>query len=342
VVAGPDVIEHLEVAALGPAFGPLVEMPFDQSAVAPDLGWQRLPRVAIEVRRDATLGEILTRAAGQLGVRAIPNADLPEGWRPVESEPDPIFDLPVLVGFFVPGDGPAVRSSPKGGLLPVVDAQGAVHMLRFKDAPIGGLLDAYEGGLMEGDPRRPYLVLYPPGGGDLLLSDWEALRQAVRLAWDIAAVISQVAWIGAASRWLLQRLRRLGKAAEPIAAESVQLSDRGLDPIGVSLLLRRRDRWTTADVARLLACTPQHAEGLLVGLGWKYCSDEAAWRPGRVDLVALSSEPRIADTLVAARDQPLRRRVLRVGRAVLAVRWRLTRDKATGLRWRIVNRLRDR
>lgn len=337
-VADPDVVARLEITARGPAFEPLVEMPFAQSAVAQDRGWQGLPRVAIETKRSESLGEILTRAAGEFGVRARRNAELPEDWRPADDAPDPIFDLPALVGFFVPGDGPAVRSRVSGGVLPVVDARGAVHMLRFKDAPIGGLIDAYAAGLMDGDPQRPYLVLFPPGGGDLLLSEWEALEQAARLAWDMTAVISQLTWIGAGARWLLRRLRKQGNAAESIAAETVQLSDRGLDPMNLSLLLQRRDWWTTEEVARLLACTSQHAEGLLVGLGWNYCPDEAAWRLGRAKLVELTSAPDVADVLVSVKNQTLRRRAWRVGRAVLAARWRTARDKATGLRWKVTNR----
>jgi hypothetical protein len=129
--------------------------------------------------------------------------------------------------------------------------------------------------LFEGDPRVPCpWFCYPQGGGGLgfltdLVSTWETLKTVV----EIAGVGLGIVEIG---RRIRERMNR-GERVIPSrfdAGWSERLG-RPQDLVG-SLSGEAR---TADDVAKLLRCNPNEAEGILWSMGFVF--EDGAWSPPR-------------------------------------------------------------
>jgi hypothetical protein len=258
-----------EVALIANPAAPFKPGPIDASFYAQPYSQRR--RVTLEVEEKESLASVLERAAATMNLRP-PNDPWLGGH----------FDAAHRkIAFYKQADenGPIRRS--KGrlllGELTVVDRDGhaifGVHDLRT--VRVSDLLRSAEAGTIEGDPLRPYLIL-DDGWGDAPPADWATVHAGLEVAWEVlkaAAVITGAA-TGAmkAREWLLERL---GRSREALQANT-EWAQRGYRPDQFESLLLTRT-WQTAELAGLLGCTEEQAEGVLWTLGYAFNEEDGTW-----------------------------------------------------------------
>jgi hypothetical protein len=120
-----------------------------------------LEKFELDVADDETLGSVLERAARH-------------------------WDVPYyrhVVAFYRPDHGLTGHATRWRGMLPLVDSRGRVSWGHsFETIQYAELRRSGEAGALDGDPRRPYLILQPPAGNGVL-PDWPTLISFLDVVW---------------------------------------------------------------------------------------------------------------------------------------------------------------
>lgn len=263
--------------------------------------FSELPAVTVSAEGEETLRAALGRAGDRLGVGMLDTEKAYQRqsrahrrWfrrkvrdrREIISDPrnrDPgrrFEDQLRFAAFVLPGDeeaGPAVLRNKSLHLrrAATVDVIGLarwdVHPL---DARIDDLVRAGDAGLLDGDPRRPYLIVAVPAGDPGVFSaTWGALEEAFEIIWAAVSVTGT----GYSAIKGFQAVReRFGKAKTVVELRRGDWENRGARPSDLSVVLASRPR-TSAEVAALLGCSGVEAEALMWGLGFEQ-ADDRRWR----------------------------------------------------------------
>ena len=287
---------EITVAVLGPPFRPFIVAPdaLSVETTGPAVAYAERPKVTLVVAPNETLGSALTQAAVQFGFREMTAEEAAAQW----GKGTPVFPLSEIirfVDFYRPGDSVEAHHEPILGELTGVDSEGVAYRRRWQDCPFEDLIRSRDEGLLPGDPLRLYLVPYPPGGGDVWITTWDALRASLDGIWWI---LDKVGILGGAWGAYEVARRRVKAARSAIAENASHWSERGIDPADMDLILNTRAEWRPSNVAALFDCTEEQAEGVLVARGWRYDEARAVWRP------ATGFRSRVAE---AAAAQPLAR-----------------------------------
>jgi hypothetical protein len=258
---GPDQVT-VTVAAFGPSFSHELGL-FTGPSLAdqgPDVAYADRLKAVLDVEADETLGSVIDRAAAEFGVA--PGNEF-GGVRMSE----------VITGvvFYRPEDEHGLqRPEPWPDSIRVLDDTGAPswavpwRFVRYRE-----LLAASEAGLVNGDPRRPYLWPVIPQGeptviGILLLAALWSLKQVLTGALEE---------LGANT--LRAALKRINDVNE-LVETSTEWQERLARPDQFVTYLRQQPR-TTEEAAELLHCSPQDAESVLWGMGFGYDAKSGTW-----------------------------------------------------------------
>lgn len=244
---------EIEVGALGPAFGHDLQQPVfdgDQFLDQPlELPWQDRKRVSISANVATSLGDVIDEAAEKLGVRI---------------QLGPISRRVPCIAFYE-GD--------QYSYLRTVDGDGQPGWaLRWNDIRLGELITSADGGLVEGDPRRPmFWPVIPQGiftdvGGAFLFmwAMWEHYL-AARETGDIV-------------RSMLRRLQRGRAAGDAPPGELNEAWTNTFRRVTDFMAFLDRPR-TIEEVAEETGMSPTDAEGVLLALGFTEGHD-STWSPG--------------------------------------------------------------
>jgi hypothetical protein len=265
----PIVATEMVVAVYGPSQGQ--DLPPESRVFkgpqfedqGPEVSFEDRVKVRIDTADDMKLGEIIDSAAVALGVSG------PEGRRASWIIP--------IIGFFEPGWPP---DPPNGWYysLRTVDERGKPSWdILWQFIRVDELIASSRAGLFDGDPQVPCLwFCYPQGGagpGFLidLVSTWETLKTLV----EIVGVGLGLGQIGRAIKERLDRGERV--VSDRFDAGWSERLGRPQDLVD-SLSSQAR---TAADVAKLLRCKPNEAEGILWSMGFVF--EDGAWSPPRSD-----------------------------------------------------------
>lgn len=260
----------VEIALIANPAAPFEPGPIDASFYAQPYRERR--RVTLQVPPEESLASVLERAAAALELRPPTDHWLGGHFEAAHRK----------IAFYKPDDetGPIRRS--KGrlllGELTLTDQNGraifGVHDLRtvrFSD-----LLRSGQAGTIEGDPLRPYLIL-DDGWGDAPPVDWVTVEAGLEAAWEIvkAAAVVTGAATGAVKvrKWLLGRL---GRGRESLH-ENQEWAQRGYRPDQFESLVLTRE-WQTDELADLLDCSEDQAEGVLWIMGYVLDEREGTWK----------------------------------------------------------------
>ena len=246
--------------------------PFER--VAPEAEWNRpyaeRQKVVLDIDPAESLAHVLERAAAAMGFA--PPAD--ERWR--------FRGAHAKVAFYRPEDEHGFHPRPLPrfllGQLTLVDDYGhaifGVHdfrAVRYRD-----LLRASEAGTLDGDPRRPYLIIEAPYG-DWIGPDWPTLLEGLEVAWRVVEHVATAGGALAAGKFAVDQIRkRLRRGIDAIEANP-QWAQRGSMPYQVIALASQRE-WRADELAPLLGCATDEAEGVLSALGFAPDSDRHVWR----------------------------------------------------------------
>jgi hypothetical protein len=254
--------------------------------------WEQLPKVVVPAKPQDSLRDVLVRGAEALGVSLTPMAskahDANRKGAAPSSVAEAVVDMIAYAAFRredddEKGDGTEgvlrrEARSRKHLVLAVRDSAG--HALWRRPpftATMAELIDAYEVGLLQGDPLRPYLVLVIPQGGIGLIAEWQQLQQSLEAAWHLSGVAAQIAgafsFFGFVNRFIQ---RNSGEAARAIERNSPDWTQRGAAPADLEELLATKP-WRSAEVAALLGCSESEAEAILWGLGFTPQGDGGPW-----------------------------------------------------------------
>jgi len=278
------VSESIEVvvALVGDPTQPLPEILPERFWLQP---YSERQTVALDVRPDESVGDVLQRAVEQSGAPG----------------------MGARIAFYAPDDEQQLNPRRASPTVPLVDDAGRVTWRHYWYEPTyGELLRSGEAGALNGDPRRPYLLL-EPGRGNGFLSDWPTILTvlvAVRYALGLVADMD-----GAAS--VVDRLRRKTRAAsDVIEAKGDDWSSRNGDPYDVAEWLDDRP-WLPADLVPLLGCTEDQAEAMLWAFGFAQ-ADSGLWRRNADEEARLLGETTFAGIhLFQHADEEQMRRIVR-------------------------------
>ncbi len=255
------------------------ERPFETMALESE--WARpydeRPKAELTVDEGQTLAEVLEAAAEQLDLRP-----------PAEHYNPTFVGTYNKVAFYKPEDehGFADRHVPRYLLseLTLIDDRGqaifGVHNLR--GVRYSDLLRAAEGGVLNGDPLRPYLVI-EVGYGDAPPPDWGLVFEGLKVLRETLQVAGEVGGVLALGKLVIDAVReRLGRGQEALESNPEWML-RGYSPYQFTALILSRD-WSPAELAQVLGCSEQEAKGVLWVLGfaddeagrWQLDGDEAA------------------------------------------------------------------
>lgn len=262
-----------------------------------DASWAELPKEQIRAKPTDSLGSVLERAAGELGVTLTPGAERAhrrnQAGNGANTPAGAVLAMLAYAGFRradddLPGDGRegSVRrdsQARKHTVLLVRDSERRIVWRRPAFAvTMGELIDAAEAGLLEGDPLCPYLILTIPQGIIGLPGDWAQLRQELEAIWTLSGIAAQIAgalsFLGFVRRYAV---RHSGRAAKAVEKHSAAWAERGASPADLNRLLASGP-WTTAEVAALLGCTELEAEAILWAFGFSLENDGTWVPPSRV------------------------------------------------------------
>ena len=214
-----------------------------------DVPYAERAKVEIDVPEDTPLGHALQAAAVELGVPGPP-------WEPNKAY------RPAFVAFYREDrdrDFGRLRSE-----VSLLDEDGRVRWTHsWRDELISEYLCAGNAEVLDGDPRRPYLVLQPEIGNGVL-ADFPTFVELWKLWWEIANKVAIVAGIYAA--WdLLKRKPRPRKptdSPEIVEGHYAEWKRNGGRPDNLLDFLGQRP-WHEEDLAHALGCTSDEAEALL-------------------------------------------------------------------------------
>jgi hypothetical protein len=268
------VAERIEVvvAVIGdprgyPANGPVL---YD---VLPEKYWSvpysARDKVTLQVEPDETLGDVLRRAA---------------------------LHWSTMVGAHVAFYRPEDEGSPPrrmGPVVPLIDEHGRVTFGHyFGDVRYVDLLRSADAGALDGDPRRPYLILQP-GIGNGVLPDWHTIQTIWQTVEYVATALATAGGAGAAllgaKKATIDRLRKRAKDTQAVVAEkSEDWVSRNGEPYDFGEWLDDRP-WLPAEIAPLLACTEGEAEAVLWAFGFAP-SESGLWRKNATEEARLCAE----------------------------------------------------
>lgn len=232
-------------------------------------------KLTFEVEETDALGAVLRRALQALDVPGPPS---PGGGA---------FD-PAFIGFYS-----AHRQDDFGRLQPEVtllDERNRVRWTgRWLDEPMSEFLRAGDAGVLDGDPRRPYLILQP-GIGNGVLVDWQTLVELWKLWWDVAdkaAILGGLwaLWEGASRRLKNRQGPTPPESPEIVSGLYANWQANGGRPDNFLHFLGQRP-WPLDDLAEALGCTREQAEALLIGFGHERNS-AGLWVPGTSEAARL-------------------------------------------------------
>jgi hypothetical protein len=282
----------LRVVVAGTPTGPTFA--YEGTEPSPGASWAELPKATILADPGETLGSVLGRAAGELGVivpfevvRINANIRAQEGKPPQPAAG--VADGLWYAAFHRPDDDepPEVPEgsrrrdarSRRPTVLVVRDSQGRALWRRPPfTATMGELVDAHQVGLLVGDPLKPYLVLSIPQGLVDVLGEWRHLQEALEAGWQLRGaaleLITLFSFLGAVRRRLR---RRSADAARVVERNAPDWAARGAAPEDLRRLLASRPR-RGSEIAALLGCSEAEAEAILWGLGFTP-RDDGTWTP---------------------------------------------------------------
>jgi hypothetical protein len=160
-----------------------------------------------------------------------------------------------------------------------VDEEGCAIWGRYwKAVPYSDLISAAEAGALDGDPFRPYLVIQPEVGNGLGV-DWPTVINL----WDLAYYVLDRAAVFIAGRigakMVIDRLRARTRGGRDVTSHRYrEWRARGANPYSLRTFLAEQPR-TSADVARLLGCSREEADAVLLALGFSQAEGSDEWIP---------------------------------------------------------------
>ena len=260
---------RITVALLGVLGEDLGFVPEDQWV----LPWGERQQIELEVEDSESLRAVKNRALAEFGL-------------PV---PDWAADLSGAYPF-VSFDGDAHEDGRPWlhTTLALVDDQGravwGVH--DFGLVPYAQLVASAHAGVVRGDPTRLLVAtLHPQGNG--LYVDWDSLMYAWETAFTVLEHVAAIAGAAEGVRRLRGTLKdRLQRGRGALERNKPRWGQRGADPLDLVYLLRSRD-WATADLARVLDCSQDDVEALLVSFGWLDEDGDERWEPADEDAARL-------------------------------------------------------
>lgn len=232
-----------------------------------EMPWADREKVELEVAEDETLRSVLERAGNTFG------ASTP-GWT------GPRFtDEIYFIDFYREGQRVQLRRE-----VALVDDQERVYWTHgWMDLPYREFRRAGEAGTLDGDPRRPYLLLQP-GIGNGVLVDLSMLIELWQLFWTTLDFLWTDAGDEVLKGWglyeIARRLRksRARRAPDVVHEHREDWREREVRP-GNLMALVRQHPWTAEQIARLLDCSTDETEVLLIGYGCEQGEDDR-WRIG--------------------------------------------------------------
>lgn len=159
----------------------------------------------------------------------------------------------------------------------LVDEEGhaVFGVTNTQDIRYADLMRASEAGTIDGDPLRPYLIVERPYG-DVPPPDWPTVITGMDVLWRAIEGAAAVGGTWFFGREVLSRVRdRLSRGVK--AAEGhTEWAERGIRPYQFIALLMTRN-WRSDQVAALLDCPTDEAEGILWILGFSFDSTTGIW-----------------------------------------------------------------
>lgn len=231
-----------------------------------DLPYSERPKVIIEADEGEPYGNVLVRAAQAFDIKAV------EGdWGTSE------FSGPTFIGFFHGDEHEGIKSF--GHEVALLDADGHIRWTwEWQAEAVAEYLRAGDAGVLDGDPRRPYLITQPPIGNGVVPT-FHAFIELLPYVWIALDFASRVE--GAAGLWdrFKSAYRERGKDAEKvIESHFPQWEANNGRPDNLAALLGSRP-WHPADLADVLDCTEGEAEAMLIGFGHER-NTAGLWVPG--------------------------------------------------------------
>lgn len=227
-----------------------------------------LPKVALEASEEEQIVDVLTRAAGLIGV---------------DREGSEYPFVPAWINFYRPQHDEAYTGDHTTAIT-LVDERGRAHWQVWFHEPevtVGALVRAAGEGELNGDPLRPYLVL-EPGYGNGWLPDWQEVliawvvfREVIGLLADGKGAADATASLRDRARNLFRRFRRTPDVVE---RHYEKWQQRGGWPHSIDEYLRSK-AWRSDVLAKRLDVELEEAEGLLEGFGFVYDAEQELWTP---------------------------------------------------------------
>ena len=225
------------------------------------------PKVEVEADENEPLRAVLRRAASAFEIEPIPSDEGFDPWT---------WDDPAFIAFYHPE-----RDAEFGQLrheVTLLDENGHVRWtFDWLDEPVREYLKAGEAGILDGDPRRPYLLLQP-GIGNGILVDWPTFIELWRLWWDIADKAAIVGGLLALREYLRRKPTVADDAPGVTESHYADWERNGARPDNFAAFLGQRP-WHLEDLADAIGSTPAEAEALLIGFGHERNS-AGLWVPG--------------------------------------------------------------
>lgn len=240
------------------------------------------PAVSFDVDDAETLAEIINRAVHEV-VDEVPPHYLPQH---------------EAVTFATAEDYQGYRERPYGSMseLVLVDEDGhAVWVHDWSEVSVEQLRDSAAAGTLVGDPLHPIVVVEKPSGNGYFMQ-WSELAEALRI---LDAAVGEIAKYGgaiAAAKLVYDELKaRVKRARTAVESKQNVWAERGARPKSFQRFLMQRP-WRTSEIAELLDCTEEQAEGALFAFGltadgtgrWHLGGDNEAWFMNQVFDLALS------------------------------------------------------
>ena len=220
--------------------------------------------IELETEDSDRLGDVLDRAAASFGIRLSPQAR--------EIHPDAsLSDMIDGVGFRMPGDDAEEWLSKLrfARRLPVLDADGGLRVVAFRDAEVGALRRAAAADLIDGDVNHPYLRPTVPGGAvGWIASEWEHIALAYLIIKEVIDGVSRGQTVYGVVRQGVTFLQTLLGAPRTVESAAEGMTDRGIRPNELENILDRRE-WTLPEVSQLLGMTESEASQFLAVLGYE-------------------------------------------------------------------------